>query len=186
MAKGGNTRQLSIHFLATARSSTGLLNAGRMGAWHVAKARMAMLSRPQRRFSGEGRAQQTEIRPAVSNSKRPELYAYTGILEVFLSMLHTFSMWSNKNTNLGGQFRSVQITPTDDTRQTISTSISNEADLLLIWWGAWLVTEMPQVQQEVKWVKKAHQDDEQPFEDLPFNAQLNVSADLLATDYYKN
>jgi ribonuclease HI len=57
-------------------------------------------------------------------------------------------------------------------------SYPNDADIMSH--IKWLLTQISAFKVNVEWVK-AHQDDECAFEDLPWNAQLNVLADSLAT-----
>jgi hypothetical protein len=56
----------------------------------------------------------------------------------------------------------------------------HDPDLIahIIW--LWLV--LPCVQHQIRWVK-SHQDLQQPYDELPRNAQLNVLADKLATEF---
>jgi hypothetical protein len=126
--------------------------------------------------------------PSTANSKRPELAGYAASLEVLL-------MFKSLNPSFIEPDFTICTTTwidSDAARKHLGKMLDptfvpkrkfpNDPDLLVH--IKWLWKELPMIQHTIRWVK-AHQDTRQPVGALPLNAQLNIKADQLATDYYQ-
>jgi hypothetical protein len=125
--------------------------------------------------------------PTTANSKRTELAGYAASLEL-LTMLLYFSQQSNTECpgmklrtetwidNVATQRHVVNLKQQSKPRR----KYPHDADILAH--IQWLWQELTSVDHNIYWVK-GHQDNTQQYHNLPRNAQLNIVADALASQY---
>jgi hypothetical protein len=121
--------------------------------------------------------------PHTSNSKRSELAGNAASLELILMIvtllkprrapvIHT-KTWID-SSGAGRHISNLLH------KKTIKQSYPHDPDLLSH--IRWLWLNLPMVKQKIGWVK-SHQDVNGQYDSLPRNAQLNILADALATEY---
>jgi hypothetical protein len=127
--------------------------------------------------------------PNTSNSKRPELVGYAAGMELLLLLFYfssvdyvdssptvTVQVWMDSSS--AGRHIQRLLRQENGKRKYPS-------DFDIISHIQWLWGKIPAVIHKLSWVK-AHQDSQRPYEELARNAQLNIQADRLATQYYEN
>jgi hypothetical protein len=124
--------------------------------------------------------------PDTSNSKRSELAGYAASLELILlivtilplertTKMHT-KTWIDSSA--AGRHLSNLLA-------NKKTRISYPHDPDLLSHIQWLWQRLSMVKHNIGWVK-SHQDSKAPYHQLPRNAQLNILADSLATEFLTN
>jgi hypothetical protein len=123
--------------------------------------------------------------PQTSNSKRSKLAGYAASLEMLLMLVQFVEMSPNQkiyretwidSSGAGKHLKNMLV------NKRTKRSYPHDPDLVAH--IRWLWSALPQVSHSIRWVK-SHQDSHHQFHDLPRNAQLNVMADALATDFAK-
>ena len=174
---------LLMHTLLTG----GNLNCGTDGGLRINKGTFGLVISVEDKIIWEG-CGPVDGNPETASSKRSELFGYAGLLEVLLLM--DTLMLPPKDT-----YPTTQVNTFIDNISVVTQlqafllgyrpkrAYPHDADIISH--IRWLWTQLPRFNHEVSWVK-AHQDDKINFNLLPLPAQLNVSADALATEYEMN